>query len=429
MEGTAESLKRLLVALLVGLLIGLDRERAEVRKKRPQFAGVRTFALIAIIGGGLALLVVETGPWLLIAGLLALSSIAVVSYRYGIAHGDVGATTEIAALATYVIGALAGIGHLAVAAATGVSVAVLLVAKPRLEKLSRALSEQEVVAVLELAVITAVVMPILPDRGFGPWQALNPYRIWMVVVLVSVVSFVGFVVVRWKGERAGPFWAAGLGALVSSTATTLSLARRSREAPPGQQRALAAAAVLASTVMCARIAVLVAASGRALLPRLAIPLATIAIAGTLATLILARSRRDDQGEDKLPSQAAGGETLGNPLSLGAALLFGALFAVILLAVRASEAWFGARGMVAAAALSGLVDLDAVSVAVARGARSGALDQAQAAIVAAYASNNLFKSGIAIVVGAGRFRRDVALGLGALAVAGGAAAALVFLRVI
>ncbi len=417
MDETPEALKRLLVALLVGLLIGLDRERAELRKKRPQFAGVRTFALIALIASGLALLPVDIGRWLLVTGLLAVSAIALVSYRHGVVHGEVGATTEIAALATYVIGVLAGTGHLAVAASMGVSVAVLLVAKPRLEKISRTLSEQEVVAVLELAVITAVVMPLLPDRGYGPWQVLNPFRIWLVVVLVSLISFASFVVVRWKGERAGQFWAAALGALVSSTATTLSLARRSRDAAPGQQRTLSAAAALASTVMCARIAVLVAASGPLLLPRLLLPLAAIAVAGTLATLILARGQR--QAPAATGGAAAGdAQSIGNPLSLGSALVFGALFAAVLLIVRASEARFGNGGMLAAAALSGLVDLDAISVALARGAHPDIVHQAQAAIIIAYASNNLFKSGVAVVVGAGRFRRDVALALAAMAAAGG-----------
>ena len=170
------------------------------------------------------------------AGLVAVSAIALVAYRQSAAKGEIGATTEIAALATYVIGATAGVGRLSLAAAMGVAIAVLLVAKPRLERISHALSEQEMVAVLEMAVITAIVMPLLPDRGFGPWQVLNPFRIWLVVVLVSLVSFAGFMAVRWKGERAGLFWAAGLGSLVSSTATTVSMAQRSRAAAPDQQR-------------------------------------------------------------------------------------------------------------------------------------------------------------------------------------------------
>src|SRR5262245_33996003 len=133
MPETAEALERLAVALLVGMLIGLDRERAEQRKQRRQFAGVRTFPLIALLGAGLSLLRGELGPWPMVTGLLAVGAIALVSYRAGAEQGDVGATTEIAALATYALGALAGLGHMVVAGATGVAVAVLLVAKPPLE--------------------------------------------------------------------------------------------------------------------------------------------------------------------------------------------------------------------------------------------------------------------------------------------------------
>lgn len=417
MMDTTQALKRLLVALLVGLLVGLDRERAEVRKGRRLFAGVRTFPLIALLGGGLSLLLDAAGPWPLVAGLLAVSAIALVSYRHSAALGEIGATTEIAALATYVIGAMAGIGQLTIAAAMGVAVAVLLVAKPRLETMSRALSEKEVVAVLELAVITAIVMPLLPDRGFGPWEVFNPFRIWTVVVLVSVVSFAGFLAVRWKGERAGLLWAAGLGALVSSTITTVALAQRSHQATAEQQRTLAAAAVLASTVTSVRIAVLVAAMGASLLPRLAVSVAAIALVGTGVTLILGRGPPASE-------QPPGARPLDNPLSLRAALAFGVLFAGVSLLVRASEARFGAGGKLVAAALSGLVDVDAITVALARGVRPELAAQAHAGIVIAYGSNNLFKAGVALSMGAGRFRRDVALSLCAMAIAGAAATVLV-----
>ena len=416
---TTEALKRLLVALLVGLLVGLDRERAEVRKGRELFAGVRTFPLIALLGGALSLLLDAAGPWPLVMGLVAVSAIALVSYRQSAAKGEIGATTEIAALATYVIGATAGVGRLAIAAAMGVAIAVLLVAKPRLERMSRALSEQEIVAVLELAVITAIVMPLLPDRGLGPWQVLNPFRIWLVVVLVSLVSFAGFVAVRWKGQRAGLFWAGGLGALVSSTATTVSMAQRSRQAGPEQHRLLAAATVLASTVTCARIAILVAVMGRVLLPPLAVSLGAAAVVGVVATLLLARGPK---AAGPLAREKA--QPLDNPLSLSGALLFGVLFAGISLLVHVSQARFGSKGLLAAAAIAGFVDVDAISVTLARGVRSELIAEAHAGIVIAYCSNNLFKSAVAISMGAGRFRRDVGVALCGMALAAGLATWLV-----
>jgi uncharacterized membrane protein (DUF4010 family) len=414
MPETPDALQRLLVALLVGLLIGLDRERAEGRKIRRLFAGIRTFPLISMLAAALSLVNV----WLLALGFVAVGAIALISYQQTARQGEVGATTEVAALVTYALGALAGLGQLVVAGAVGVAVLVLLVTKVPMERLSRAMSEQELRAVLQLAVISAIVLPLLPDRGYGPWQVWNPFKIWMVVVLVSALSFAGFVAVRWKGEQAGLLWAAGLGALVSSTATTVAMAQRSREMPAHGRR-IAAAALLASVVMCGRVMVLVVAVRPSLALRLAIPVGAMAAVGVAFVVFLGR------GSDPVTSLAAPREH-ANPFSLRSAILFGAVFAGVSLLVKASDVWLGARGTWLAALLSGVVDVDAVTVTMARGATADGAAAAVTAIVLACISNDLFKTGAAIYGGAGRFRREVATGLVAMAVAGGAAVALLSL---
>lgn len=409
MPATVDALKRLLVALLVGLLIGVERERAEERKQRKLFAGVRTFPLIALVGAMLALMRAEIGPWPLVVGLAGVAAIALVSYRESVRAGQAGATTEVAALATYALGTMAGVGQLEVAGATAVAVAVLLAAKPRLEKFSRAISEAELSAVLELAVISAIVLPLLPDQDYRPWQVLNPFRIWLVVVMVSAVSFAGFIAVRWRGESAGPLWAAGLGGLASSTATTVAMAARSRESPQ-QAGSLAAAAVLASTVMCGRLAVLVAVVGPRLLPRIGPAMAAMALTGILATLLLYRvSPRPDGNSGRC--------SVENPFRLRSALLFGAIFAATMLLVRGSRQVLGTTGTLLAAGLSGVADVDAISIALARGTQSDTLDQAALGIIIASASNNLFKAVVAIVNGAGRFRRQVPFALLAISTVG------------
>jgi uncharacterized membrane protein (DUF4010 family) len=410
MPQTPDALQRLLVALLVGLLIGLDRERAEERKNRRLFAGIRTFPMISMLAAALSLV----NPWLLALGFVAVGAIALVSYHQTAQKGDVGATTEVAALVTYALGALAGMGQLVVAGAVGVAVLVLLVTKVPMERLPRAMSEQELMAVLQLAVISAIVLPLLPDRDYGPWGVWNPFKIWMVVVLVSALSFAGFVAVRWKGEQAGLFWAAGLGALVSSTATTVAMAQRSREAP-AQGRRIAAAAVLASVVMCGRLVVLVVAVRPSMVPRLAMPLGAMAVVGLFFVLLLWRG--------SAPAAPRAAPTHANPFSLRSAVLFGAIFAGVLLLVKASDVWLGARGTWLAALLSGLVDVDAVTLALARGAGPEGASAAVTGIVVACISNNLFKAGAAFAGGAGRFRRDVPVALVAMAVAGGVVAAL------
>lgn len=413
MPETPVALQRLLVALLVGLLIGLDRERAEERKQRKLFAGVRTFPLIALLGAGLALLGPDLGRLVLAVGFLTVAAVALVSYHRSSAEGDPGATTEIAALVTYALGALAGLGHLMVAGATGVAVAVLLHIKIPLERLSRTIDQQEMEAVLELAVISAIVLPLLPDQGYGPWQVWNPYKIWMVVVLVSAVSFAGFVAVRWKGERAGLFLAAALGALVSSTATTMAMAERARQAPEQGAR-IAAAAVLASVVMCGRLLVLVAAVQLSLLPRVALPVGAMALVGLAFALALALGKLG-----KKEGAAAEPRRHTNPFSLTSALIFGALYAAIVLLVKAGQTYLGAKGTFLAALLSGLVDVDAITLALSRGATGENAGAAVAGIVIACASNGLFKAGVAVTRGAGRFRLLAALGLLAMVVAGGA----------
>jgi uncharacterized membrane protein (DUF4010 family) len=415
MPSTAESLQSLAVALLVGLLIGLDRERAELRKKRELFAGIRTFPLIAMLGAALTLVRAPLGPWPVIAGFLAVAGISLVSYARGAGQGDMGATTEVAALGAFALGSLAGVGQLVVAGAAGVAVAVLLAVKPSLERVSRALSEAEITAVLELAVISAIVLPLVPDRGYGPWDVLNPFRIWMVVVLVSAVSFAGFIAVRWKGEGGGLFWAAGLGGLVSSTAVTMAMAQRSRESPEAG-RAIAAGAILATSVMCGRLLVLVAAAGPSLLSRVVPPVGAMAVTGLLWALLLRR------GAPERPENSTARQ-MSNPFSLRSAMIFGAVFAGALLLVRGCEALFGSKGSLIAALLSGFLDVDAVSIALARGARPDSIGQATAGIVIACASNNLFKSLLALTTGAGSFRWLTFTGLSVMSALGGLVATL------
>jgi uncharacterized membrane protein (DUF4010 family) len=418
-ESAAVVLERLLVAILIGILIGLDRERAEVRKARQIFAGVRTFPLVALAGAIPVLLVQDVGPLLVAVSLLAIAAIAVVSYIRSSATGDVGATTEVAAVATFLLGALAGAGRLVVAAACGVAVAVLLVAKPKLEAFSRALTEEELAAALELAVITVIVLPLLPRRGFGPWQVLNPFEVWMVVVLVTALSFVGFVAMRLLGERRGMAVTGAVGGIVSSTAVTVAMAERSR-ASRSLERAAAAAAVVASSIMPLRVAVLAGAINVGMLPRLLPVVGVMALAGLVASWILMRHGPDEPGE--APAR------IRNPFSLRAALSFAVVYAVVLLLIRGAREYFGTGGTYAAAMLSALADVDAVTIAFARlGPGSTLWRDAAAAVTVATVTNTLVKLGLGAAMGAGRFRRHVALGLGAMAVAGVVAGVVVYLQ--
>ena len=409
-EATIPALERLLVAMLVGFLVGLDRERAEARKEHALFAGVRTFPVIALAGAIPMLLEDRVGPALLVATFLAIAAVAVVSYVRTSAHGRIGATTEMAALATFLLGALAGAGQLVVAGAAGVALAVLLVGKPRLEAFSNALTTEEIMAALELAVITVIVLPLLPDRGYGPWQVLNPREIWIVVVLVSALSFVGFVAMRVLGPGRGMAITGAVGGLVSSTAITISMAERSHA---GAARPAAAAAVLASTIMCVRMAALAGAVDPGILPRLLPILTVMAVAGGAAAWLMGR------GAAGQTSPVDG--TLTNPFSLKAALTFAALYTLVLLGVRVAEEHLGAGGLYLASALSAIVSVDAPTVALARlGAGPTGWAAPAAAIGVVAVTNTMVKFGIAVAYGAGSFRSRVATALGVMSVLGGLA---------
>lgn len=413
------SLEGLFVALLVGFLIGLDRERAEISKGRDVFAGVRTFPLIALAGAVPMVLMPIAGPGLLVASFAAVAGVAIVSYIRTSAAGEIGATTEMAAIACFLLGALAGSGQYVMAGAAGVTVAGLLVAKPHLESLSRTLTGDEIRAVLELGVISVIVLPLLPNRGFGPWGVLNPFDIWMIVVLVSALSFIGFVATRMLGERRGLAVAGAVGGLVSSTAVTLAMAERAK-ADEGLGRAAASATVLASCVMSLRVAVLAGVINAGILPRLLPVVGSMAVVGGVAALWLARGPGDE------PTSSRG--SLANPFSLKAALSFGLLYALILLAVRAAQVYFGDSGTYAASALSGVADVDAVTIAFSRlGPMADDWRTPASAVTLAAVVNMLVKIGLGVGAGGGPFRRHVAVSLGLMALVGGVAGVLVYLR--
>ncbi len=413
---TLTSVARLAVAMLIGLLVGLDRERAEERKERQLFAGVRTFPMIALAGCVPMLLIRHAGPLLLLGALLAVAAVTVVAYARGAASGDMGATTEIAAIATFLLGALAGAGELVVAGAAGVAMSVLLVAKPRIEGFSRALSQEEVSAVLQLAVISVIILPVLPNRGYGPWAVLNPREIWWVVVLVASLSFVGFIAARLLGEHRGLPVAGAIGGLVSSTVVTMSMAERSRE-DERAGRAAAVAAVLASVIMCGRVAFLAAAVDSRILPRLAPAMAGMAVAGLGFARVLGRGAG---------RQGTAPARLRNPFDLRQAIVFAVVFATVVLAVRAAQEYVGTGGLFAVSALSAVADVDAATIAVTRaGPGADEWRGAAAAVSLAAIVNMLVKLGLAVWRGGPGFRKPMGVALGGMAAVGAAAAAVVY----
>jgi len=394
----------------IGLLIGLERERNPAAK-----AGVRTFALVSLLGtlAALAGVYVNT-DWLLPAGLLAVTGMLIVAYARVGAQEDPGTTTVAAAGVTYLLGALAGLGEAPLATALAIVVTALLYFKPELEGVTKALTREEQVSMLQFLVITFIVLPILPDRAYGPYGVLNPREIWLIVVLISGVGVASYVAMRVAGERHGVLLTGLLGGLVSSTATTALYARRSAEAPGSAQVALVVVS-LANLVALVRVGVLAAVVAPAILPRLLPVLGSALVAGlAVVAFLLVRA----EGGTRLALPPA-----RNPAEIGTALRFGAIYAAVLFAAAWLEDAIGSHGLYLATALSGVADVDpgVLSALNLFGAGRVEAGTAVAAIAIALAANILFKLGVLAWLGRGLFLRALAP-FGA-ALAGGAAGLL------
>jgi uncharacterized membrane protein (DUF4010 family) len=410
------TLLALLAALAVGLVIGLERgwrDRALAAGSR--VAGLRTFALLGLLGGVLGTLAGVAGPWPLAAGLLGVALLAAQGYRESVrVSGSLSATSAIAQLLTCALGALATLGMPVVAVACAVLVAVLLDLRSTLHRWLQLIQRSELNAGLQMLVLSLVVLPLLPDASYAGFAALNPYRLWWAVVLVAGLSLCGHVAMRMAGAQRGALWTGLLGGLASSTAATLAIARKVRgHGPllePGTAGALAACAV-----MFCRIAVIVLALAPALGLRLLAPL--LAAALVLLGAALLHWRRRDRSDDA--AAATGAEA--RPFDLTVALGFGLYLAVTAVLLELAQRWFGDSALHALALLAGLADVDAVTISLARMQAAGAMPQAVAslAIGLAVLSNMVAKAVMAWTAGGQAFGRAVAVGYAMALLAGGA----------
>ena len=406
----------LTASLAVGLLIGIERGwRDRDLAEGGRVAGLRTFSLVGLLGGALAVPLTEFGAWPLLGGMVGLSLLLAVSYREAArASGNLSITTAVAMLLTFVLGALAARGAAAQALAAAVVVAVLLNLKPTLHRWLQLMQHRELTAALQLLVLSLVILPNLPDAGYGPYQALNPYRLWWAVVLIAGLSLAGHLAMRITGAHRGLFWTGVLGGLASSTAATLALARHAKRQPELAQAA-AAGALAACGVMFLRMTVLVASIQPALLRPLGGPLVTAG--GVLLVLAVWQWRR--RSREGIAAQAV--EPVAT-FDLGTALGFGVFLAVMAVLVPTARDGLGAPGIYALAALSGLADVDATVISVARLQGAGGLTVATTVLAVGLTTvaNMVTKTLIAWKIGSAAVGWPVLRGY-AVAVAAGALA--------
>lgn len=397
------SLYPFLTSLALGLLIGLERERSPAAR-----AGLRTFSLVALAGTLGALLSEKTGaPWVLGAGLMIMGGMMVATYFKDTESEDPGTTTVAAVVVCYALGAMVWYGMEQLAVTLAILTTALLYFKPELRGVTRNLTRLDLVSILQFAVLSFVILPILPNQDYGPYKALNPYQIWWMVVLISGLSLAGYAALRIAGQRHGTLLTGLFGGIASSTATTLAFSRHGRNSP--QLVGMAALVILlANWVVLIRLSLLVAL----LAPGLLRPMLTLLGGGALAGLVmlyLAWRRLDEQ-------HTAPTLEMGNPTEIRAALSFGLLYAAVLFAAAWLSDWVGSQGVYAVALVSGLTDVDAITLSSLRLFNLGNLqiDQTANTILLAVLANIAFKSGLATVIGGRALALQVLPGMAAVA---------------
>lgn len=398
---SADLLLRFGVALAIGFMIGLQREFAFQIKQRELVAGERTYALIAVVGALAAMAAEELNSVFAFLGVIILVGIfTAVAYFIDATHGHVGLTTEISIVITLLIGALCYWNYLVLAAALGIITTVLLSIKIETDRFVKALTREDIFAALQLAVISLVILPILPRESNlpPPFDVLSPFRIWLMVVFISGINFLGYVSIKLVGAERGIGLTGLLGGLASSTAVTLGFSERSNR-EKALAKAFALAIMIAWTVMFARVLVLVGVLNLQLLALVWMPITAAGVVGLLYCVYLYFSGRTSEKDDL---------EFSNPFDLVSALKFGLLYALTLVVARAAQLYFGNTGVYISSLVSGLADVDAITLSLAQLSNTGGLELevAAQAIVLATVANTLAKGIMVLIGGAISLKRSI-----------------------
>jgi uncharacterized membrane protein (DUF4010 family) len=380
---------KILLALLLSFLIGLEREERRPGEQGYLFGGVRTFPLIGLIG--LALAQLDASVWPATVGFAVIAAFLWLSYQHKLQKTEAaGVTTEFSGLATYVVGALVARNQFWVATALAVLSLLLLELKAVLESLSKRVPGEQIFTFTKFLLLTAVILPIVPNQTFGTF-GFNPFKTWLVVVAVSAVSYASYLLQLWTSGKSGILLAAVLGGLYSSTAATVVLAKRAKD--ENRPHLFSGAILIASSVMYLRILILVALFSMELARRLLLPVVGLFVLGMAVGLFWAGRRDAESGEVKSAKAAP------NPLELSSAFFFAVIFVVMLAATHYAVVYLGRGGVYALAALTGFTDIAPFILGLANTVgTSTPFALAASAVMVAAASNNIVKGGYAFSFG-------------------------------
>jgi uncharacterized membrane protein (DUF4010 family) len=404
------------LALALGALIGVERGWSQrLKPDGSRVAGVRTFALLGLTGGLAGEAARLASPLLAVVLIGAAAAALLIGYARDAQRDEVSATTTVVGLITLGVGLFAALGQPVMASVIAAVITLLLSTRRKLHGWVGGLSEVELHAITRFALIALAVLPLLPNEAFGPYGAWNPRSIWMVVVLVSGLSLLGYWAAKRLGPAKGVLATAAAGALVSSTAVTAAMAARLRDGD-GARAVLVAGVALASLVMFLRVVVLVAF----LAPFAVLPLSVVALPAAAVNLfwILGALRRS------APPAAEARPTLRNPFDLGPAVLLAALVMAVSVVGRWALDRFGSAGLVVVLTITGLIDVDS-AVLGARSLPAGSLDAVTAGLIfsAPLVANSLLKAGLVVGLNGGGAWRAAAPLMASVATALAAAAVL------
>lgn len=407
------------IAILIGALIGVEREKR--RETETTIGGIRTFILLAMLGaaGGYLSDQFDTvWPLLAVVAIGGLTVVAGFLIDVEERKGRIGLITELAAIVVTVLAGLATLGQPALAVSLGIVVAALLAYKQPLHGLIDKIGWDDLFAGLRLLIASFIILPLLPDYTVDPWDALNPRQLWLLVVMISGLSMIGYVATRWLGPGRGTVITGLTGGLVSSTAATLAFSRQSKGGDDAKSaEMLAVGTLIAWAVMFGRVMVIAFAVYPTLLRDLVVPMTAMGLACLAGAGVLLWRRRADVARSK-PGEIA----VSTPFTLTQATKFGLLYAAILLVVKIVGDLDLEGGLYVVAALAGLTDVDAITLSMAQHARGGDVLVATVAIVIASLANTAVKAGMAAGIGSPGYRRIILAATAAIAVAAAAAIA-------
>ena len=390
-----------LVALALGSLIGLEREYATYKKRGHDFAGIRTFPLISLFGAITAYLGMKYSIWIFITGMVIIGVLIIMAYKAisNVSRKQIGVTSEVSAFLTFFIGALTFYNELNLAVILTVGITIILFARSFLHQFAKKLQPKELSSTLKFAVIAFVILPFLPNKGYGPMELFNPYIIWLMVVFISGIGFIGYILMKWYGEK-GIELAGFLGGVIIGTATTIAFAERSKKTKK-IYLALGLGVILATSTMIITTLVEVFILNQNLFWEILPTFIILLVGVVIISYFMYRKIK----YKKVPGQI----DLGSPFTIKPALKFGVFFAIVLALVKISNYYFQSKGVYLVSFISGFAGTDPITVSLANLSRDViSLETAKRGILIATLTNLAVKGGIAYWLGGKEFGRIVAI---------------------